>query len=233
MTSYLKLLKWQFILLAKNNIISISIAVTAIYSLIFWGIKNMGNTEQVLVFFLYNDTAIIGLFFIGISVIIEKNQEVLNALFITPLSLHQYLTTRIFALTVVGWLCALAMAYFSIGVYINWGLFSLGVLNICVLSSLAGLWLVCFNTEVLLFLLRSIPILIFLVAPPLLNYFEVTQIAFFNWLPTQASLDFVSGAITDQANAGQEIYTYVSLFFWPLLAYYLVYQIFKRKIVEQ
>ena len=98
MKTLLTQILWQFRILHKNNLIVISILVTAIYALVFYFLKDLPNMEKVLTLFIYNDPAIIGLFFIGLSVIIEKNQQVLSALFVTPMNLHAYLLSRILSL---------------------------------------------------------------------------------------------------------------------------------------
>ena len=84
-------LKWQFALLHKNNIIAISVAVTAIYALIFLAIKDLGNMDKFLTVLILNDPAIIGMFFIGVAILMEKKQQVLMALFVTPAN-HTFLS---------------------------------------------------------------------------------------------------------------------------------------------
>ncbi len=126
--------KWQFVLLARNNIIVLSFIVTAIYAFIFLLIKDMGNMDKLLTLSILNDPAIIGLFFIGLMVIIERNQQVLSALFVAPISHHVYLISRILSLSMICWLCALGMAFAAKGISFNYVHFSAGVLGISFMS---------------------------------------------------------------------------------------------------
>ncbi|MEM1138160.1 MAG: hypothetical protein AAGI07_20195 [Bacteroidota bacterium] len=233
MKSLANQLKWQFILLTKNNIIGITIAVTIIYGLVFFAIKDLGNADKLLTLIIYNDTAIIGLFFIGISVIMEKNQQILPALFVTPINLHHYLLSRIISLSILGWLCTLTMAFVAMGNNFHIFHFSAGVLGICVLCCLAGLYVVSYTTEVLLFLLKTVPFLLFIVVPPLFNYYEVTDIALFYLLPVQGSLNLIANASLEQPVQSELIYGYVTTFCWSILLYWFIFKIFKAKIVNQ
>ena len=225
-------LKWQFILLHRNNIITISVAVTVIYGILFFAIRDLGNTDKVLTLLILNDPAVIGLFFIGLSIIIEKQQQVLTALFVTPISHHFYLISRILALSMLGWVCALGMGISAIGMSFHFVHFSAGVLGICMLSCLVGAWLVCYTSEFMRFALRSIPILLLFINLPLLNYFEVTDIGLFRFLPAQGCLDLIISSYSDAPNLSTLIYAYVSILFWVPLLYWLVYRTFVSKIVN-
>ena len=225
-------IKWQFILLQRNNIITISIVVTAIYALLFFVIRDLGNTDKVLTLLILNDPAVIGLFFIGLSIIMEKDQQVLTALFVSPINHHVYLIARILSLSLLGWICALGMGISALGTSFHFIHFSAGVLGICMLSCLAGAWLVCYTSEFMHFTLKSIPILLVFVNLPLLNYFEVTNIGLFKIMPAQGSLNLIAGSYGDAPKLSAIIYGYASIVFWVPLLYWLVYRTFMSKIVN-
>ena len=224
--------KWQFILLGRNNIIVLSLVVTAIYAGIFYGIKDLGDMEKLLTLLILNDPAIIGLFFIGLMVIIERNQQVLSALFVTPVSHHVYLIARIIALSIVCWGCALGMAFSALGTSFHAVHFTFGVLGISVMSCLAGLYLVSYTKEFMAFTLKSIPVLLFVINLPVLNYFEVTDLAILRIFPAQGSLDLIINSYADAPNAGQLIFGYASLVVWIPLLYWIVYKAFLTNVVN-
>lgn len=225
-------LKWQFVLLMRNSIILISIVVTAIYAGIFLAIRDLGNMDKLLTLLILNDPAIIGLFFIGVMVIIEKNQQVLSALFVAPISRHVYLISRILALSIVCWVCALAMAASALGFTFDWIHFSAGVFGISILSCIAGLYIVSFTNEFMPFTLKSIPILLFFINIPLLNYFEVTNVGFFRFFPAQGSLDLIINSYIDAPDQGQIVLGYIATACWIVVLYALVYRVFKNKIIQ-
>lgn len=224
--------KWQFALLTRNNIIVISFIVTAIYAGIFYVIKDLGNMDKVLTLLILNDPAIIGLFFIGLMVIIERKQQVLSALFVTPISHHVYLLSRVLALSIICWICALSMAFSALGTSFNLIHFSVGVFGISIMSCLAGLYMVSYTKEFMSFTLKSIPVLLLFINIPLLNYFEVTDFGFFRIFPAQGSLDLIINSYTDTPVLSELIYGYVSIIVWIPLLYWFVYRAFMSKIVN-
>lgn len=232
MKELIQQIKWQFIILQRNNIITISIVVTAIYALLFFVIRDLGNTDKILTLLILNDPAIIGLFFIGLSIIMEKDQQVLTALFVTPINHHIYLLSRVLSLSIIGWFCALGMGVSAVGMTFHFIHFSVGVLGICILSCLVGAWLVCYTSEFMRFTLKTIPILLFFINLPLLNYFEVTDIGLFKISPAQGCLDLIASSHSDTPSVSDIIYGYVSIVFWIPLFYWLVYRTFVSKIVN-
>ncbi|WKN33290.1 hypothetical protein PZB74_08050 [Porifericola rhodea] len=232
MKSLIVQLRWQFLLLNRNNIITISIAVTIVYALAFFALQDLDNLDKVLTLLILNDPAIIGMFFIGLSVIMERNQQVLSALFVTPVNHHLYLMSRIFSLTLVGWICALGMALAAVGPTFNFLHFSAGTIGVCVLSCLAGLYLVCYTSEFMHFTLRSIPLLMVFINLPLLNYFEVTDIWAFNLMPSYGSLKLIASAYGNSPDTTLLLYSYAAQIFWIALLYWWVYRTFMSKIVN-
>lgn len=231
MNALLHQLKWQFRLLARHNIITISVIVTLVYVGLFFALQSMGRMDKFLTLLIYNDTAIIGLFFLGIAVIMEKNQQVLSALFVTPLNYHIYLLARILSLSFIGWLCALGMAFAALGTSFHIIHFSAGIWGICILSCITGIYLVSYTSEVLLFMLKSIPLLLFFINLPLLNYFGLTDIRLFYFFPVQGSLNLLSNAYIDAPVRSEIIYGYVAQAIWIPVLYGFVYRIFISKIV--
>ena len=231
MKDLMTLLKWQFIILHKNNLINISIVVTVLYGLIFFLIKDLPNLDRFLTLLIYNDPAIIGLMFVGLSVIMEKNDEVLPALFVTPINHHVYLISKVLALSILGWACASGMTLALLGINIAWVHFSIGVFSTCVIFSLAGIFVVSYATEFLNFMLRSIPVLI-LLSTPLLNYFGLTDIMFFKISPIQGSLNLIIHSLHQATDSGALYFGYISTLIWIPLLYLGVYRVFVKRIVK-
>lgn len=231
MKSFLTQIRWQFVILYKNNLIAISIAVTAIYALIFYLIKDIPNVEPFLTLLIYNDPAIIGLFFIGLSVIMEHNDNVLPALFVTPVSYHHYLSSKIIALSIVGWACASGMTLAILGFQIQWLQFSTGVLFTCIVFSLVGLYVVSFTTDFLSFMLRSIPLML-LFSLPLFNYFGVTNVNVFKLSPIQGPLDLTISSFNTNSEIVSVLWAYLSSLIWIPLLYMVVYKVFVKRIIK-
>ena len=230
MTDLLTQIKWQFLIFQRNNLITMIVGITSAYVLIIYFLKGVDDMEKFTTLLIYNDPALIGFIFIGISVILERDQAVLPALFVTPLSLHVYLISRTIALSTIGTFGALAIVVAAKGVSFNIVHFSIGAFATCAFFCLMGLFVVSYTNEILHFLLRSVPLLIFM-SLPLLNYFELTDITFLNLFPVQGGLNLMVNSYREQPNSGEIVFGFVSIAVWTPLIYWLVYRIAAKKLV--
>jgi len=231
MSALLHQIKWQFVILHKNKLILISFAVTALYGVIFYLIKDLPNVEPFLTLLIYNDPAIIGLFFIGLGIIMENNDNLLPALFVTPVNYHVYLISRALSLSFVGLACAAGMTITILGPQINWLEFSFGVFATCLIFSLVGIFVVSYTMEFLSFMLRSIPLLI-LLSLPLFNYFGLTDQVIFEFTPTQGPLNLMISSFGSQAPSNPNWVSYLSTLIWIPVLYLLVYNIFIKRVAK-
>ena len=226
-----KQIKWQFLIFQRNNLLSMIVVISVFYVAVIYFLKDFAGVEKFITLLIYNDPAIVGFIFIGISIILEKDQEVLPALFVTPLSHHIYLISRITVLSAIGFFGALAMVLAAKGTSVNFLHFSVGAFSTCVLFCLMGIFLVSYTTEVLHFMLRAIPLLIFM-SLPLLNYFELTDLSFLKLFPVQGGLNLMVNSYTESPNSGELIFGYVSIAVWTPLLYWFVYRIFMARVVK-
>ena len=232
MKTFLAQLKWQFFLLAKNNIITISFLVTLFYGVTFYFFKDLEAVDKILTLLIMNDPAIIGLAFIGIIIILERKQGVLDALFVTPINPHIYLITRVLSLSIIGWLCALGMAFAALGSAFHFIHFSIGVFSICVLCCLAGIYIVAYNDEFMKFLLWTIPILLLVVNLPMLKYFGLINWKWLDFTPVMGSLFLIDNSFTTPPNFSEIKWGYISVFFWIIIGYFFVFEIFQNKVIN-
>jgi len=231
MSQLLTQIKWQFLIFWKNNLITMIAAMTTVYVVLIYFLKGFGNIEKFVTLLIYNDPAVIGFIFIGISIILEKDQEVLPALFVTPLNPHFYLISRIITLSTLGFCGALAIILTAKGTSFNLIHFSFGAFSTCVLFCLLGIFIVSRTTEILHFLLRGVPLLI-LMSLPLLNYFELTDLSFLKLFPVQGGLNLMVNSYRETPIFWEIIFGYILIAVWIPLLYWLVYRIFVSRIVK-
>lgn len=224
-------IKWQFLIFQRNNLMTMIVVITAFYVLIIYFLKDFPGVEKFITLLIYNDPAIVGFIFIGISIILEKDQEVLPALFITPLNQHIYLISRIITLSAIGFFGALAMVLTAKGISFNFIHFSVGAFSTCILFCLLGIFIISYTTEILHFLLRAIPLLIFM-SLPLLNYFELTDLSFLKLFPVQGGLTLMVNSYSQSPNIWEIIFGYISILIWTPLLYWFVYRIFMARVVK-
>jgi fluoroquinolone transport system permease protein len=231
MNGLFKQIKWQFLIFHRNNLIAMIVGITAFYVLIIYLIRDFAGVEKFIMLLIYNDPALVGFIFTGISIILEKDQEVLPALFVTPLSRHIYLLARVVTLSLIGFFCALAMALTARGTSFDLLNFSVGAFSTCVLFSLMGIFIVSYTTEILHFLLRAVPLLI-LMSLPLLNYFELTDLSLLAVFPVQGGLNLMVNSFRPSPDFGQIVFGYLSIAVWLPVLYWTVYRIFMARIVK-
>ena len=225
-------LKWQFIILQKNNIISISLAVTFIYGLLLYFFRDTGNLDKILVALVLNDPSVIGYFFIALAIYSEERHQILTAIIVSPLSIHKFLISKTLSLSIIGLVCSLGLAISIKGFQFDILNFSVGALGICLLSALLGIMMFTFVSEFLKFVMLSIPIFLFFISVPLLQYLGAIDMGLIKYIfPIQGSTDLINTSFS-----GVEInfwYSYISLFILVPLFYWIAYRLFSRKIIQQ
>ena len=232
MKAFIIQLKWQFILLQKNNIISISLAVTLIYGLLLYFLKSIGGLDILLVSLVLNDPTVIGYFFVGLAIYTEIKHQILPAIFTTPLNIHTFLLSKTISISIIGIVCSLGLAISVKGFDFDILSFAIGSMGICVLSTLLGLFMLTFADEFLKFAMISIPVFMPFVNIPLLQYLGIIDMGFIKYLfPIQGSLDLIDTAIS-----GTEInywFSYLSIIITVPLLYWLAFRQFSKKVVHQ
>ncbi len=232
MNTFLKQLKWQFILLQKNNIVSISFVVTIIFGLILFFLRDVKYIDELLVSLVLNDPSVIGYFFIALFIYTEIKHGVLNALFVTPVNTHHYLISKIIALAIVGTICSIGLVLSVKGLNFDILNYIVGSFSICLLSATIGLITLTFASEFLNFALLSIPVFFFFTGISLLSYLGTIDIGDFKYLlPVQGGLDLIDNAVSNtRINYGN---VYISLSVSITLFYVIAFRLFTKKFVSQ
>ncbi|MBR9861586.1 hypothetical protein GYB22_12750 [bacterium] len=230
MSGFLSQLKWQFALLQKNNIISISLVVTLIYGVILFFLNHIEGLNKLLVALVLNDPSVIGYFFIALALFTETKQGILSAILVSPLSLHLFLISRVLTLSILGTICSLGLAISVVGLdFFIWE-YTLGSFAICAMSALLGVIMIRFADEFLKFAMISVPVFLIFINLPMLVYLKVVDLSIIKYVfPIQGSIDFISYALD-----GTDIhfwYSYGSLASIPIF-YGLAYRMFIVKIQQ-
>lgn len=232
MIQFFHLLKWQFILLHKNNIITISFAVTFIYAVVLFLLRDIQGLDTVLVALILNDPSVIGYFFIALSIYTEMKHQVLAAIIVTPVNMHQLIITRVLSLSIIGTLCSLGLVISVNGLDFNWWAFIIGSFSICLLSCLLGIYMLTFAGEFLRFTIISIPVFLFFINIPLVHYLGVIDLGYAAYLfPLEGSLQLIDFAVS---NAPID-FTYVlfSLLLFVPAFYWLAFYRFNNTVIHQ
>lgn len=176
--------RWETTLLHRNNLLVVSFVVTLLYLGLFQLLKMLGFVELFAILLVLNDPAVIGLLFVGVTVIFERDQGTLAAMQVTPMSYHSYLLGKVIVLGLLGTVCAWIMAVGSVGFDIRHGHFLLTNFLISAIFSHLGLVVVARSQRFLDFTLRSVGFLIFMTIP-LFDWFGVFTVPFIEAFPLE------------------------------------------------
>lgn len=184
-------LKFQF----RHGFYWVYLLVLALYVSILMNLPAGVVKETVTVFILFSDTTVLGFFFIGGLILLEKSQNILESLFVTPLKLSEYLFSKYASLTFLSVIASLIIVITAFKAQQNLAVFSLGV----VLSSVSflgiGIAIAAGARTVNDYFYKTIlyTSLFFL---PLLDFFGIYHSFFFYAFPTQAALILFKTAFT-------------------------------------
>lgn len=231
MKELLQQMKWHFLILHRNHLIAISVFITLFYALVFWVLKDLPNLDYLLTLLIYNDPALIGLIFIGVSLLLEKNEGVLSVWFITPVNKHLYLLARILVLSLLGWACTLGMVFCLLGTSFHFLHFSIATFSTCFIFSLIGIILLSDTSDVLLFVLKAIPVLL-LMSLPLANYVHLTDLAIFKIWPIQGPLYLLINSYQVEPKWSEIYFGYAATLVWTPLLYWWAHRCFYSKIIK-
>ncbi len=230
MKTFFAQLKWQFILLQRNNIISISFGVTLIYGLILYLLRDVGSFHAFLVALVLNDPSVIGYFFIGLAIYTEIKHQILSAILVAPISIHHLIISKVLALSVIGVVCSIGLAVSVLGLEFDMLSYATGSFGICVLSALLGIAMLTYTSEFLKFTLVSIPVFLVFVNLPLLQYLGIVDLGIVKYiLPIQGSVDLIDYSISE-TSINIWLSTLSLVLYIPIF-YAFAYRRFTKKLV--
>lgn len=232
MKAFMKNIKWQIILLHKNNIITISFSVTVVYGLVLYFLKDIEHIDQVLIALVLNDPSVIGYFFIALAIYTEIKQGVLNVWFVIPINIHSLILTKVISISMVGVVCSLGLAISVKGMNFDIISYSIGSMIICTQAALLGLITLTFSDEFLSFSLRSIPVFFLFTGISLLNYLGVIHLGYWKYFfPVQGSLDLINSSL-DSMNSFPW-YSVLITVIWTFGFYAFANRLFPKNIIHK
>ncbi|MDA3880991.1 MAG: hypothetical protein PF436_11430 [Prolixibacteraceae bacterium] len=113
------LMKFDVRFQVKQGFYLVYALVSALYIVILFNIPFPARSS-VTAYLVLSDTSIIGITFMGALVLLEKQQNMLHSLFVTPVRLGQYLWSKAVSLTLLALLASALIAYVPGGLLPNW-----------------------------------------------------------------------------------------------------------------
>jgi len=219
-------IRFQF----KQGFYLVYVIITVMY-LIILSLLPENIIGTVLPLVVFSDPSVLGLFFIGGIIMLEKGQGVIQVLIVSPLTTGEYVMAKVISLSVVAIAAASAITILSSSDTINWFLFLTSVILTSGIFTLCGVVINAGCTTVNQYILKTIPYMLLLVLP----CFSILGSPLFyslTFIPSVAALRLMLGAFS-----GIAWYESAGLTLYLLLANYLLYKysvrVFENKIVYQ
>ena len=213
------LLRWDFIHLQRNQMISISLLVGAVYLGIFYLLRSMGTLENLLIVMIFNDPVVMSYLFAGVLLLFERDQRTREVLSVAPLSWTAYLWSKGLSLSVIATFVALSMVWIGYGFIFNY----LHFLVACFGTSLLFVWLGCITGEQSngfnAYLVRSIGFFI-PIALPLLSLFNVWDHPILYLIPSFPGILLLKASF-QSIEGWQYLYSYAYLLVGSTFVFYL------------
>ena len=192
MNRLLKCIIGDIFLQYKYGIYLIYSVITILYIIILNQIPDH-LTNTIIPFILLTDPSLLGIFFIGGLVLFEKGEGTLEYLVVSPLSIKEYLLSKMISLTIISVIASGTIVVFSYKHNLNKITLILGIVLTSLLFVLIGfIAVVRFNT-VNKYLLASI-IYMTVLFSPFIDYFGLYKSWVFYLIPTKASIILIFGA---------------------------------------
>jgi len=218
-------IRYQF----RNGFYYVYLFVSIIYIAILFKLPNeiQGIVTAMVIF---SDPAMLGFFFIGAIILLEKEENIFEALFITPLRVKEFIGARIFSLTAISLLTSFLIAIVVRGFAFNYILLFISLCLTAIFFTLQGLTIAVVTKTVNEYLIYSIIYSFILVIPifELLNIYK--NILFYLW-PTRASIVLILGAFTSNIGLSELMFSIFVLVVWIFIAYKLAYSYFNKYII--
>lgn len=223
----LKLTKYDILFQFRHGFYLVYAIVSVVYMLILFNIP-MDFRPEVTAYLLLSDTSVLGFTFVGALVLLEKQQNVLQSLFATPLKLSVYLWAKAISMTVIAIIVSAFIGFVPGGLIHNWLLTIVAVLLCSVCFTFAGLGISAQVKSLNGYIMGIMVLGMVIVAPVALYfYWPVVSLVF----PINAALDLLIYPPADQT-IGRLAISLCSLMIWNGLAFVFASHQFKKHIIQ-
>lgn len=186
----------------------------------------------------FTDPGTLGFFFVGAIVMMERNQQLLTYLFITPVKLKKYLWSKILSLTFIAWLTSIVITYSVLGLTVSFIWLTIAVFLCSFFFTCCGLIISVDAPSLNHYMFRAIVcMLIFYI--PVLHYLGWVSFRLFELMPSYSALFLLEHAISGNGDffafkmLNNTVWVHVGLLFlWGFIAYRIAYDRFNKYILS-
>lgn len=169
---------------------------------------------------IFSDPSMLGIFFVGGIVFLERDDNTLQSLFVTPMRAGDYCITKALSLGFLALISSIALAVAGKGgIDFDWPSMITATVLTSFLFTFAGLGISVRTDSIIDYIMTVVPVVI-AAALPFLRYFAVTDSPMLYLLPTQASLTLLKNGFSPGTVPVGEIFLSVGLLIvWNIAAW--------------
>ncbi|HZG60175.1 MAG TPA: hypothetical protein VEY68_06845 [Anoxybacillus sp.] len=187
-----------------------------------------GMREKLAVLVVFSDPAMLGFFFIGGIILLEKAQGVFSALFVTPIRIAEYVWGKVCSLTALSLLTSFFILLTTVGVDMHVLPILIGVTFTSVLATLLGIGLAVRVKTVNQFLVSSV-LFVPIFFTPVMEWVGGKSFMYYLF-PGKASLLFLEGGFAP-ITWNETIYALCMLLCTCIAAYHFAVRSLKKFIL--
>lgn len=214
----------------RHGIYSAYALITTMYVLLLFFLPERVQAMAITLI-VFSDPSVLGFFFVGGIILLERGQNVMDNLFVSPLRLKEYLLAKAGSLAVLSVTTSVVIHGLTLGFSSVRLPFVLGVLMTSVFFTLLGIGLAvrCRSTNGF-FLKAPMYTLVFIL--PLLPFLNLFESSLFFILPTHSTLQLL-GASHQGVTILGTVWHFLWLSCWILLVYRWAYFSFDRFVLQK
>lgn len=219
-------IRFQF----KQGFHTVYIFVTLFYIIVLHNLSDKA-VSIALPLIVFTDPSVVGFFFIGAIVMLEKTQGVLQALITTPLRSREYLLAKAISLAILAISVSLVITLFSSRQDVCWLLLIPSILITSVFFTLYGFLAAAGCKTMNQYLARMVPYLLLIVLPCFSMLLPAYRFLF-DIFPGVAALKLVYGAF-HPLPWQESLFCLVYLIVWDVWMLFAVDRVFLKRIVYE
>ncbi|MDF1616205.1 fluoroquinolone export ABC transporter permease subunit [Petrocella sp. FN5] len=188
----LSALKADILFQFKQGFYFVYLILSLFYLIVFYQLDNLW-LSYIMPIVLFMDPSVLGLFFIGGILLLEKEQGILSLMYVTPLRIWEYILSKVISLCFISLMAVLLISIIAYKDNVNYIYLVVGVILTSVFFTLCGFLVATRSKSVNDFFVKIIPWMMLLILPCFLLVFYPNLVVL-GLIPSVASLKLVWGA---------------------------------------
>lgn len=206
-------------------------AIVSILYVILLRLVPTGARDYLSVLVLFTDPTVLGFFFIGGIILLEKDQSILASLFVTPMRAREYILSKLLTLSLLSLISSAVIVVFSSSERINPAMLIFAVVPSSTFFTLMGIALAArirtLNQYIIASTIYLIPFIL-----PIFGFLRLFDLPIYHVLPGYGSLVLLKGVFSPLAPASF-LYSIILLLVWNIIAYNWAVIWFDKYIIQR